>query len=61
MGYNFIWKDKCGDDTMPKKMIKPKGMAERLDVTVLTLQRWDKKGILKAYRTPTNGAKQRWY
>ena len=26
---------------MPKKMIKPKGMAERLGITVLTLQRWD--------------------
>lgn len=29
-------------------------MAERLGVTVLTLQRWDNNGILKAYRTPTN-------
>lgn len=29
-------------------------MAEKLGVTVLTLQRWDNKGILKAYRTPTN-------
>lgn len=35
-------------------MIKPKEMAERLGVTVRTLQIWDKKGILKAYRTPTN-------
>ena len=35
-------------------MMKPKEMAERLDVTVRTLQIWDKKGILKAYRTPTN-------
>ena len=29
-------------------------MAERLGVTVLTLQRWDNNGTLKAYRTPTN-------
>lgn len=33
-------------------MMKPKEMAERLGVR--TLQIWDKKGILKAYRTPTN-------
>lgn len=35
-------------------IIKPKEMAERLGVTVKTLQKWDNKGILKAYRTPTN-------
>lgn len=35
-------------------MIKPKEMAKRLNVTVQTLQNWDKKGTLKAYRTPTN-------
>lgn len=35
-------------------MMKPKEMAERLGVTVRTLQIWDKKGIIKAYRTPTN-------
>lgn len=35
-------------------IIKPKEMAERLGVTVRTLQKWDNKGILKAYRTPTN-------
>lgn len=35
-------------------MLKPKEMAERLGVTVRTLQIWDKKGILKAHRTPTN-------
>ena len=29
-------------------------MAEWLNVTVKTLQIWDKKGTLKAYRTPTN-------
>ena len=33
-------------------MLKPKEMAERLGVTVLTLQRWDNNGTLKAYRTP---------
>ena len=35
-------------------MLKPKDMAERLGVTVRTLQIWDNKGILKAHRTPTN-------
>lgn len=34
-------------------MLKPKEMAERLGVTVRTLQIWDSKGVLKAYRTPT--------
>lgn len=29
-------------------------MAERLGVTVRTLQIWDKKGTFKAHRTPTN-------
>lgn len=33
---------------------KPKEMAERLGVTVRTLQKWDNAGKLKAYRTPTN-------
>lgn len=35
-------------------MLKPKEMAKRLNVTVQTLQNWDKKGTLKAHRTPTN-------
>ena len=35
-------------------MLKPKEMAERLGVTVRTLQIWDKKGTFKAHRTPTN-------
>lgn len=33
---------------------KPKDFAELLNVTVKTLQRWDKQGILKANRSPTN-------
>jgi putative resolvase len=33
---------------------KPHEFAEMLGVTVKTLQRWDKQGILKAYRTPTH-------
>ncbi len=41
-----------------KKIIKPKQFGEMLGVSVKTLQRWDNKGILKAYRTPTN---QRYY
>ena len=28
------------------KALKPKEMAEKLGVTVLTLQRWDNKGVL---------------
>ncbi len=33
---------------------KPKDFAELLGVSVKTLQRWDRKGTLKAYRTPTD-------
>lgn len=28
--------------------------AMKINVSVQTLQRWDREGILKAYRTPTN-------
>ena len=35
-------------------MLKPNEMAKRLNVTVGTLQRWDREGKLKAYRTQTN-------
>lgn len=33
---------------------KPKDFAELVGVSVKTLQRWDREGILKANRTPTN-------
>ena len=33
---------------------KPKDFAELLNVSVKTLQRWDREGILKAKRTPTD-------
>ena len=33
---------------------KPKDFAELLGVSVKTLQRWDREGILKAKRTPTD-------
>ena len=33
---------------------KPQEFAEMIGVSVKTLQRWDKEGKLKAYRTPTN-------
>ena len=33
---------------------KPKDLAELLGVSVKTLQRWDREGILKANRTPTD-------
>ena len=37
-----------------RKNYKPKEFAELLNVSVLTLQRWDNTGKLKAHRTPTN-------
>jgi len=33
---------------------KPKEFAELLNVSVKTLQRWDREGILRAKRTPTD-------
>ena len=33
---------------------KPKNVAELLGISVKTLQLWDREGILKANRTPTN-------
>ena len=35
-------------------MLKPKYFAEKIGVTVKTLQNWDNDGTLKAQRTPTN-------
>ncbi|MDK0984109.1 helix-turn-helix domain-containing protein [Clostridium perfringens] len=36
------------------KHYKPKEFAELLNVSVITLQRWDEDGKLKAFRTPIN-------
>lgn len=36
------------------KHYKPKEFAELLNVSVITLQRWDNGGKLKAFRSPTN-------
>jgi len=36
------------------KNYKPNEFAELLNVSVKTLQRWDREGILKAYRMPSN-------
>ena len=33
---------------------KPQKFSKMIGVSVRTLQRWDKEGILKAYRTPTD-------
>lgn len=33
---------------------KPSEFAKLISVHIKTLQRWDKKGKLKAHRTPTN-------
>ena len=41
-----------------EKMYAVSQFAELLGKSVKTLQRWDKAGVLKAYRTPTN---QRYY
>ena len=41
-------------DTSNITNYKPKDFAELLGVSVKTLQRWDRDGILKANRTPTN-------
>ena len=35
-------------------VLKPKDVAGRLGITTRTLQTWDRKGILKAKRSPTN-------
>lgn len=35
-------------------ILKPKEMAQRLNVSVQTLQKWDNDGTLKAYRNPKN-------
>ena len=37
-----------------EKMYSVSQFAQALGVSVKTLQRWDREGILKAYRTPTN-------
>ena len=39
-------------------MLKPKEVAKMLNVTVRTLQSWDRQGLLPAQRTP---AGRRWY
>ena len=36
------------------KHYKPKEFAELLNVSVITLKRWDKDGKLKAFRNPIN-------
>ena len=36
------------------KHYKPKEFAELLNVSVITLQRWNKDGKLKAFRNPIN-------
>ena len=41
-------------DTSNITNYKPKDFAELLGVSVKTLQRWDREGILKANRTPTD-------
>ncbi len=55
-GYN-VFINIEGDFSMNTSNItnyKPKDFAELLGVSVKTLQRWDREGILKANRTPTD-------
>ena len=39
---------------MSNEHYKPKDFAKLLNVSVKTLQRWDREGILKAHRSPTD-------
>ncbi len=41
-------------DTDKVTIYKPKDFARLLGISVKTLQRWDKDGILKAHRSPTD-------
>ena len=41
-------------DTSNTNNYKPKDFADMIGVSVKTLQRWDREGILKAFRTPTD-------
>lgn len=45
---------KLSERKITLKRLNPKEVAKRLGVSVVTLRRWDKKGILKAHRTLTN-------
>lgn len=50
MKYNIV----RGDFIMKNNNYKPNEFAELLNVSVRTLQRWDKDGKLKAFRTPSD-------
>ena len=50
----FVKKGELFMDTSNITNYKPKDFAELLGVSVKTLQHWDRDGILKANRTPTN-------
>ena len=39
---------------MPKKYLTVKEVARVLGVAPLTIRKWDKKGVLIAYRNPVN-------
>lgn len=45
---------KLSERRIALKRLSPKEVAKRLGVSVVTLRRWDKKGVLKAHRTLTN-------
>ncbi len=47
-------KDTQVQDTPVEHVYKTSEFARLLGISVRTLQRWDKKGILKSFRTPTD-------
>ncbi len=50
--YNIITKK--NEVIILEQHYKPQEFAKLLSVSVITLQRWDKAGNLKAFRTPTD-------
>lgn len=48
--HNQMWYNVVMEETI----YKPKAFGQLIGRSVLTLQRWDRKGILRAYRSPTN-------
>ena len=53
--YSYFWQKYSQEVIILKNNnYKPKEFAKLINVSVRTLQRWDNRGKLKAFRTPTN-------